>query len=365
MKTLKDFNFNGKKVLLRVDFNVPVSDEGEILDDFRIRKAIPTIEYLIKKGAKIIIMSHLGRPLEEIKNSKSKIQNHISKYSLKPISEKLGELLGRPAKFLRDCVGKEVERGISVMKPKGIVFLENLRFYKEEEENNEEFVKELSSLGDIFINDAFSVCHRAHASVVGITQYLPSGIGFLLAKEIEILSQIIKEPKRPLLVIIGGKKVEDKVGVIEKFSEIADFLLIGGLAAQEMRAQKMKLKYPSKIFLSQDGNNPDIGKETLEFFKNKIVGAKTIFWSGPLGKIEDEKYQRGSLEIAEAIIESGAFSVAGGGDTVEFITKIGFLDKFNHVSIGGSAMLEFLAGKKLPGIEALQNEDKKFKKSGR
>lgn len=344
MKTLKNFDFNGKKVLLRCDFNVPVSARGEILDDFRIKKLIPTIEYLSKEGAKVIIMSHFGRP-----------SGYVSKYSLKPISKRLEELLGKPVKFLNDCIGERIEKEVDKMKPKDIVFLENLRFYKEEGENNEEFAKKLSGLGDIFINDAFSVCHRAHASVVGITQYLPSGAGFLLEKEVAILSKIIREPKRPLLVIIGGKKVEDKAGVIEKFSEIADFLIVGGLVAQEMRDKKMKLKFPSKIFLSPDGNKPDIEEETVEFFKNKISRAKTIFWSGPLGKIEEEKYQRGSREIAEAIVESGAFSVAGGGDTVEFITKIGLLDKFNHVSIGGSAMLEFLAGKNLPGIETLKN----------
>lgn len=348
MKTLKDFNFENKRVLVRCDFNVPLSDQGNILDDFRIKKVLPTIEYLREKGGKIVLMSHLGRP-------KDKEQ----KYSLKPIATRLEKLLGKKVKFLPDCIGREVEKEIEKMKVGEIILLENLRFYKEEKENNPNFAKQLSKLGDIFINDAFSVCHRNHASVVGITKFLPAGAGFLLEKEIKILTQILNPPaggpKRPLVVIIGGSKVKDKAGVAERFSEITDILLVGNLVAEEIKEKKIKIKNPEKFFPPiDDKENFDIGEKTIQIFKEKIKNSKTVFWAGPVGKIEEEKFQKGSKEIAKAVVESGAFSVVGGGDTIEFLNKIGLLEKFNHVLIGGGAMLMFLSGEKLPGIEALQ-----------
>lgn len=380
MKTLKDFNFKGKRVLLRCDFNVPLNEKGNILDDFRIRQAIPSIEYLIKKGGKILLISHLGRPEGKF----------VKKFSLRPVALRLRKLLKRKIRFLEDCIGERVEkeaaelrsssrkrdgrrnlflrpspaladaRAIKETKIGEVVLLENLRFYKEEQENDQDFAKALSRLGDIFINDAFSVCHRSHASVVGITKYLPSGAGLLLKKEIRVLSQVIENPKRPLVVVIGGKKVEDKAKVVEKFSKMADFVLTGGLVAEEIKKGKIKIKSPQKVFFPVDEKNGlDIGQKTIKIFKEKIQKAKTIFWAGPLGKIEEKKYQKGTKAIARAISQSDAFSVVGGGDTVEFINRINHAEKFNHVSIGGGAMLEFLAGEKLPGLEALRYEDKK------
>lgn len=345
MKTLKDFNFKNKRVLVRCDFNVPLSEKGEILDDFRIKQALATIKYLIEKGAKVILMSHLGRPEGKV----------VENLRLTPIQEKLIEYLDLSVTKAPDCLGKEIEEWTKKMKPGEVLLLENLRFHKKEEENDERFAQNLAKLGDIFINDAFSVCHRSHASVVGITKYLPSAAGFLLEREIKVLSQILENPKRPLVVIIGGKKVEDKTKVVENFSKTADFVLIGNLVAKEIKRGKIKIKSSTKVFFPLDSrNNLDIGPKTIKLFKEKIKKAKTIFWAGPLGKIEEKKYQKGTKEIAKAIIQSKAFSVIGGGDTIEFLNKINLLEKFNYVSIGGGAMLKFLAGEKLPGIEALQ-----------
>jgi len=349
MKTLRDFDLKNKRVLVRCDFNVPLAQKrGIILDDFRIKQSIPTIQYLLEQGAKIILMSHLGRPDGEV----------VEDLRLTPIQDKLRKYLNVPITKAKDCIGKEVEELTCNLEPGGILLLENLRFHKEEKENDENFAMELAKLGEIYINDAFSVCHRAHASVVGIPKYRPAGAGFLLEKEVKILSQIIKNPKRPLLVIIGGSKVEDKARVVANFFGIADFILVGNLIAKEIKARQMKIKHPEKIFFPLDNkNNLDIGEKTVKLFKEKISKAKTIFWAGPLGKIEEEEYQNGTKEIAETIIKSGAFSVIGGGDTIEFIDKIGLAEKFNYVSIGGGAMLAFLAGKKLPGLEALKDGD--------
>ncbi len=342
MRTLKDFEVKGKRVLVRCDFNVPLAQkQGIILDDFRIKQTLPTIEYLIEKGAKLLLMSHLGRP-----GGKA-----VESLRLTPIQNRLMEYLDVQVSKAPDCVGKEIEKWSREMQPGEILLLENLRFHKEEEENNEGFAKELAKLGDIFINDAFAVCHRNHASIVRIPKYLPSGAGFLLEKEVKILSQIIKKPKKPLIVIIGGSKVEDKAKMAERLSEIADFSLLGNLIAKEIKEKKSeKILHPI-----DNKKNRDIGEKTIKIFKEKIFKAKTIFWAGPLGKIEEKKYQKGTKEIAKAIIDSGAFSVAGGGETVEFINKIGLIEKFNHVSVGGGAMLAFLAGEKLPGLEALKN----------
>jgi len=344
MRTLKDLNLENKRVLVRCDFNVPLSERGEILNDFRIEETIPTIRYLIEKRAKIILMSHLGRPEGKV----------VEKLRLTPIQDRLMEYLDLSIVKAADCIGPDIEKLTREMQPGEILLLENLRFHKEEEENDENFAGELAKLGDIYINDAFSLCHRNHASVVGITKYLPSGAGLLLEKEIGVLSQIIKNPKRPLVVIIGGSKFKDKAKVVEKFSEIADFLLLGNLVADEFKENKIKIKYPEKIvFPAEDKNSPDMSEETIRNFKGKILKAKTIFWAGPLGKIEEEEFSKGTEEIAKAIIESGAFSVVGGGETVEFINKLGLSGKFSHLSIGGGAMLEFLAGEKLPGLVAL------------
>jgi phosphoglycerate kinase len=343
MKFLKDFNFKGKRVLVRCDFNVPLSENGQILDDFRIKETIPTIEYLIKKGAKVILMSHLGKP-------KGKVVENLK---LDKIQEKLMEYLDLSIVKAKDCLGKEIEDWTNQMAEGEILLLENLRFHKEEEENDENFAKALAKLGDIYINDAFACCHRAHASIVGITKYLPSGAGLLLEKEIKFLEKITKNPKKPLISIFGGDDPDFKA--IEEISKNSDFILIGGLIEKMIREKNIKFKFPEKIIKPVDDvEGKDIGPKTIEIFREKILKAKTIFWSGPLGKIEEERFQKGTKEIATAIIESGAFSVVGGGETIEFINKLGWANKFGHLSTGGSALLSYLAGEKLPGIEALK-----------
>lgn len=345
MKTLRDFNFKGKRVLVRCDFNVPLSQEGDTLDDFRIKKTIPTIEYLLQKGAKIILMSHLDDPGGKV----------VESLRLTSIQERLIKYLNIPVIKTLDCLGKEVEELVNQMKPSEILLLENLRFHKEEEANDSNFAKNLSKLGDIYINDAFGASHRAHASLVGVPKYLPSGMGLLVEKELEILTKLIKNPKKPLIAIIGGKKVETKVKLINKLSEITDFMLISGLINREIKEKGIVLKSIQEIVEPTDEiEGKDIGPQTIELFKGKIFSARTIFWAGPLGKIEEERFQKGSMEIAKAIIKSDAFSVIGGGETVEFINKIGLSDKFNHVSTGGGALLDFICDGKLVAVEALK-----------
>jgi len=324
MKTLKDFDFKNKSVLVRADFNVPLSGQGEILDDFRIRETLPTINYLITNGAKVILMSHLDSPGGKF----------VKELQMKPVAERLEKFLGEK-----------------------VALLENLRFNPGEEQNDENFAKELAQKGDIYINDAFSVCHRAHASIVGVPRFLPSGAGFLLEKEVACLTNLSANPSKPLVAVIGGAKVETKIVMIDKLSEKADFVLISGLIGKGVVGQKIKLKYPEKIIFPVDeiGGGKDVGPETVRLFKEKISKAKTIFWNGPLGKIENEEFVSGTKAIAEAIAESRAFTVVGGGETVEFISKLGLIKEFSHVSTGGGAMLAFLSGEKLPGLVALEN----------
>ena len=420
MKFLKDFELKGKRALVRCDFNVPLSPKGEILDDFRIKETIPTIEYLIKKGAKLLLMSHLGRPAQN------------QKYSLKPIAPRLEELLGKPVKFLADCIGEKVEKEIKKMKRGDTILLENLRFHRKEEENDEGFTKKLVKLGDIYINDAFSASHRGHASIVGIPKYLPSGEGLLLEKEIKILSKVMHNPWRPLIVIIGGVKIDTKIGVISQFLKKADHLLLGGEVAntiligkglslgkslagdkgivkkgeedkssssatesrlrdeggkesealfdfaaaraiEEINITNPKLHLPVDGFISLEKRQEDyfregaigtikkeekifdIGPETIKIFSEIIKEAKMILWSGPLGLFEEKKFEKGTKKTAENIVKNkSAFKIIGGGDTIAAVDKFGLLDRFDHVSTGGGAMLEFLSGEKLPGIEALK-----------
>ena len=344
VKTLREFSLKDKRVLIRCDFNVPLDESGNILDDFRIKQTIPTISYLIGEKAKIILMSHLGKP-------KGKV---VESLKLNRIQKRLSELLSLPIKKTHDCIGKEVLKEVEKMKQGEILLLENLRFHKEEEEGDLEFAKSLASLGDLFINEAFATCHRPHASMVGITKFLPSGAGFLLEKEIKSLNNIIENPEKPLVAIFGGDDPDFQL--VNKISEIADWVLIGELIKRQIENNNIKLNYPLKIIKPVDGidGGKDIGPGTLDIFREKILQAKTIFWSGPIGKIEEKKYQEGTIEVAQLIIKSGAFSVIGGGETVEFINKLGLTKKFSHLSTGGSAMLAFLSGEKLPGIEALE-----------
>jgi len=348
MKTIREFDVKNKRVLVRCDFNVPLDNQGNILDDFRLKETLPTIKYLMEKKAKIILMSHLGEP-------KGK---PVPVLKMDKIQERLMEYLDYSITKAPDCIGPEIEKYTRELEPGEILLLENLRFHKEETNGDLKFARDLSKLGDIYINDAFGVCHRPHASITGVPKYLPTCSGLLLEKEIKNLKKIIESPKTPLVAIIGGKKVETKASFINKILEITDFLLIGELIAEEIKQKKINLKYPQKVIspvdsIKEDNKKLDIGPQTIKIFKEKIATAKTIFWNGPLGQTEKEKFSKGSSEIAKAIIDSKAFSVVGGGETVEFLNRLGLASKFSHVSTGGGAMLAFLAGEKLPGLEAL------------
>ena len=342
MRTINKLKLKSKKILLRVDFNVPIK-KGKVLDNFRIKVEIPVIKKLAKMGGKVILISHLGRPegkvIEEF--SLAKIKGNVERYLKKKI---LGP-------FLLDQAKEEIGK----MKEGEVLMLENIRFYKEEIEGKESFAKKLAELGDIFVNDAFSVCHRDQASVTKIAKYLPSFVGPNLVSEVKVLSRLLKKPKRPLVVIIGGKKVEDKAKVVGKFSESADFVLVGHLVANEIKKGKIKIKNEEKIVFPLEKEALDIGEETIEIFREKIKIAKTIFWAGPLGKVEDKRYQKGTLEIAREIgrLKKKLFAVVGGGDTIEFLNKFSLLKNFDFVSTGGGAMLKFLAGEKMPGLKAL------------
>lgn len=310
MKTIKSFNFKNKRVFVRCDFNVPLDSKGSVVDDFRIQQTVPTLKYLQDKGARLVLASH-----------RSDDQNLTSAWL-------------RLKKYL-DL--KEAE------------FLDNLRLNKGEEENDDNFVKELASRAEIYINDAFGVCHRAHASVVGLPKYLPSGAGFLLEKEITVLSRILENPKRPLVVIVGGAKIESKAKVIDNFLDKADRILIGGKINQAVKINSSKL-----CFAIDDNKGLDIGPETIKMFSDIIKKAETIVWAGPLGRFEDPLYQKGTEKIAQEIAKNKkAFKVAGGGDTTFALVKFGLRDKFDHVSTGGGAMLSFLSGEELPGLKAL------------
>ncbi|MFH1036957.1 MAG: phosphoglycerate kinase [Patescibacteria group bacterium] len=346
MKTLKDFDFENKRVLVRCDFNVPLDKRGNILDDFRIKQVIPTISYLIEKKAKIILMSHLGDPGGKAAEG----------LRLDPVQGKLMEYLDFSITKAPDCIGQEAKEWVNNIQPGEILLLENLRFHKEEEENNQNFARELAESGEIYVNEAFSCSHRAHASIVGVPEFLPSAMGLIFEKEIDVLGRLLKNPQRPFVAIVGGKKVETKAKFLDKLCEIADWVLTGGKIEVEIKEKRFRFSCPEKIINPVDDIDTfDIGPKTVEIFKEKIIRAKTVFWVGPLGMIENEKYVSGSKEIAKAIAESGSFSIVGGGDTVEFINGLGIFDKFSYVSTGGGATLAFLSEGTLPGIEALNN----------
>lgn len=346
MKTLEDFDVSNKRILVRCDFNVPVDEMGNILDDFRIKEALPTIKYLLENNAKIILMSHLDPESTGVADRK---------YNLDSVRKSLENILKINIIKSPDCIGKEVKELSLKLKEGEILLLENLRFHKEEVDNDLKFAEELSKMGDIYVNESFGVDHRANASLVGVPKFLPSCAGFLLEKEILNLDKIVKNPKKPMVVIIGGTKVETKSKFIDKISKIADFMIISGLIKKEVVEKNIKFEFPEKIIGPLDSFNAlDIDEKTTEMFREKILRAKTVLWNGPFGKFEEEEYAKGTLAIAKAIIESKAFSVVGGGETVEFITKYGLTDKFSHVSTGGGAMMAYLSGEKLPGLEALE-----------
>jgi len=366
MRTLKDINVANKRVLVRCDFDVPL-DKDKVADDFRIRACLPTIKYLIKHKAKIILLAHLDRPGGRIDPA----------LTLSPVQDKLTELLELSIFKTPDCVGEVVEEAVAGLQTGEILLLENLRFHPEEEENDLNFAKQLVKLGDIFVNEAFAVSHRTHASMVGIPRFLPSVAGLRLTQEVKILTQIISQPKRHLVVIIGGAKVLTKIKVIKNLSGLADSILLGGVAANvfmkvkgqeigESKTDRETEEYLKKIdldwskiylpidFLPNKNLILDIGLKTAKNFAEIISKSKTIIWNGPMGVAELEEFSSGTRKVAQAIAESSGFSLVGGGDTIAALNKFGFLEKMDHVSTGGGAMLEFLAGSKLPGIEALK-----------
>ena len=392
-KTIKDVELKGKRVLMRVDFNVPLDENLNITDDIRIRAALPTIKYALDKGAKVILMSHLGRPDGQVKEE----------LRLSPVAKRLRELLGKPVTALKDCIGEDVKKAVSAMKPGDVVLLENLRFHAEEEKNDPAFAKELASLGDVFVNDAFGTAHRAHASTEGVTHYLPSVAGFLLEKEIEYLGNTVDNPKRPFVAILGGAKVKDKIKVIDNLLNKVDALLIGGgmaytflkvqgrtigtskldkdgldtakSALEKAAKKKIPILLPvdhvigdkfdananSKI-VGQDIPDGwmglDIGPETIRLFEDKLKNAKTIVWNGPLGVFEMDKFAKGTEGIAKFIAGmKGVTSIIGGGDTAAAMAKFRVDNKMTHISTGGGASLEYLEGRGLPGIDALNDKD--------
>jgi phosphoglycerate kinase len=388
-KMVTDIDVNGKKVIVRVDFNVPIK-EGKISDDTRMTAALPTINYLLDHGAAVILMSHLGRP-----KTKADLQ-----FSLRPVADHLATLVDAPVKFAEDSRGEIAKQAAADLKPGEILVLENTRFYPEESKNDKEMSRELASLADLFVNDAFGTAHRAHSSTVGVADFLPSAAGFLLEKEIKYLGNAIADPVRPFVAILGGAKISDKIGVIENLLKTADKILIGGgmantfLKAQgyEMAnslvesdvletAKELMAKSAGKIMLPVDyvaanafeaeaekktlplGNVPegwrvlDIGPETVKKFGEVIADAGTVVWNGPMGVFEFPRFALGTFEIAKAVADSDAVSIIGGGDSVSAINMSGLSDKITHISTGGGASLEMLEGIELPGLAVLSDKE--------
>lgn len=395
-KTVRDLDVAGKKVLVRVDFNVPFDDKGKISDDTRIRASLDTIRYLLEKKAAVILMAHLGRPKGQPNQ----------KYSLAPVAKHLGKLLGKRILFAADCVGETAQAAAKKLKPGNILLLENLRFHKEEEKNDMIFAGELASLADLYVNDGFGVSHRAHASVEGVTHYLPAAAGFLLEKEIEYVGRAVSEPLHPFAAIIGGAKVSDKIGVISNLLDKVDTLLIGGgmantfLAAEgcamgkslveedklelarellaKAKKNKVKLLLPTDLVmaqafaadakhmtqnvreLEQDYMALDIGAETAKEYAAALADAKMIVWNGPMGVFEMDAFAKGTEAVAKAVAKSRAVSIVGGGDSVAAIEKLGLGERITHISTGGGASLEYLEGKILPGVAALDDLRRKM-----
>lgn len=393
-KTLKDFNYKDKTVVVRCDFNVPIGSDGEIKDDNRITASIPTIKYLLDNNAKVVLMSHLGRPKGEPK----------AEFSLKTVADRLSELLERDVLFLDDdrVVSEDVKNKVENMKQGDIALLQNTRFRKEEEENGEGFAKELASLGDIYINDAFGTCHRAHASNVGISSHLQSGLGFLVEKEVEVMGKSLDSPERPFIAILGGAKISDKIGVIDNLINMVDTIIIGGGMAytflkaegyeigtslleedkielakkliKKAEAEDVELILPVDIIVAKeikdnietkevsiseipvDMMGLDIGSKTRKIFTEKIKKGKTIVWNGPVGVSEIPIFANGTNGIAKAMAESDGITIVGGGDSASAVKRSGFVEDMTHVSTGGGASLEMLEGKTLPGIAAISNK---------
>ena len=395
-KTVRDLDVADKKVLVRVDFNVPLNDKGEITDDTRITASLPTIQYLLEQKAAVILMAHLGRPKGQVK----------PELSLAPVANHLGKLLGKKILFAPDCVGEAAQAAASKLKPGHILLLENLRFHKEEEKNDMEFAEKLASLADLYVNDGFGVSHRAHASVEGVTHFLPAAAGFLLEKEIQYVGQAVTNPLHPFVAIIGGAKVSDKIGVISNLLDKVDTLLIGGgmantfLAAQgykmgkslveedkldlakellaKAKKNKVNMLLPTDLVmaaafapdaehvtekvknLNQAYMALDIGAETSKAYAEALADAKMIVWNGPMGVFEMDAFCKGTEAVAKAVAKSRATSIVGGGDSVAAIEKLGLAKRITHISTGGGASLEYLEGKILPGVAALDDLRRKM-----
>jgi phosphoglycerate kinase len=387
-KTVKDIAVKGKRVLVRVDFNVPLAD-GEVADDGRIRATLPTIQYLLEQGAAVILMSHLGRP-------KGKVREDLRMDS---VSRRLSELVGREVIKVDDCVGPEVERAAAALEPGQILLLENLRFHPEEEDNDQAFAQQLATLADIYVNDAFGTAHRAHASTSGVPQYLPAVAGLLMERELSFLGKALTSPERPFVAILGGAKISDKISVIRNLLSKVDLLLIGGamantflkaqgyevgqslvedeslpMARQILKQACGKLVLPVDVVVGDDfaaeaeaktvsiAEVPrgwrilDAGSKTLSLFKQKLVSAKTVLWNGPMGVFEFPKFAVGTVALANSLAAAQATTIVGGGDSIAALKHAGLVNKMSHVSTGGGAALEFLEGKTLPGVAALEDK---------
>ncbi len=391
-KTVRDIDLTGKKVLVRCDFNVPYNENRVITDNRRIVAALPTIKYLLENNCKVILCSHLGRPKGEVK----------PEFSLDIVAEELSKLLGKEVKLAKDVVGENAKALAAELKEGEVMLLENVRYEAGEEKNDEELSKAFASLAEIFVNDAFGTAHRAHSSTTGVASYLPAVSGFLIEKELNFLGTALENPERPFMAILGGKKVSDKIGVIEALLEKVDVLMIGGAMAytffksmghgvgksvceldkldlakelmEKAKAKGVKLMLPvdTKVGKEFDANTEskvvkyteipdewegfDIGTETIEMYKKELQNAKTVIWNGPVGLFEFDQFAVGTNSIAKALADIDAVKIIGGGDSAAAVEKAGLAEKFTHISTGGGASLEFLEGKKLPGIEALQDK---------
>jgi phosphoglycerate kinase len=386
-KTIRDVDVSGKRVLVRVDFNVPL-ENGAVADDTRIRAALPTLNYLLERKASLVLCSHLGRP-------KGKV---VADLRMDPVAARLSELLGRPVRKLDDCVGPEVEQAVAAMKPGDVVLLENTRFHPEEKENDPEFAKKLAALGELYVNDAFGSAHRAHASTEGVAHHLPAVAGLLMEKELEFLGRATGDPEHPYIAILGGAKVSDKIGVIDNLLKKCDRLLIGGgmantffkamgyevgdslvedevieTAKELLEMAGPRLVLPVDVVIADSFDNDaatqvvapnevgagwrilDIGPKTISTFRSALEGAKTVVWNGPLGVFEMENFARGTVAVAELLAGLDATTIVGGGDSAAAVRQAGLVDAMSHVSTGGGASLEFLEGKTLPGVAALMD----------
>jgi phosphoglycerate kinase len=387
-KTVRDVDVRGKRVLVRVDFNVPLK-EGTVADDTRIRAALPTLNYLLEQNAALILCSHLGRP-------KGKV---VPELSMDPVARRLGELLGRPVKKLDDCVGPEVEAAASALQPGDVILLENTRFHPEERANDPEFARQLAGLAEIYVNDAFGSAHRAHASTEGVAHYLPAVAGLLMEKELEFLGRATENPEHPYIAILGGAKISDKIGVIENLLKQCDRLLIGGgmantffegmgfevgdsliedeavpTAKSLLESAAGRLILPVDVVIADAFDNDaetrvvapnevaagwrilDIGPKTVSTFESALGGAKTVVWNGPLGVFEMPNFAKGTVAVAQLLAGLDAVTIIGGGDSAAAVRQAGLVDKMTHVSTGGGASLEFLEGKALPGVAVLGNK---------